>query len=101
MPRLPKYEIRSVTPKGRRIEALSAPAICLGISLDNPRFKGPHLEAIFNWIELHYTRCLIFIGDYLYKYTLAITQSFPTKQAQRAVSPAVYEFNQQLKTRLN
>lgn len=85
------YEIRRILPGSRRHEAMASTSISMGISMDNPQFQGENLNAVLQWISLHFKNCLIFIGDHLYPYTLAISNSFVSKIAPHHISVAVAE----------
>jgi len=62
---LPPVGIVRITP-GIGEEALRSYRKCyMGISLDNPVFKGDSLESLVGWAVERFDGCLVVVGDYL------------------------------------
>ncbi len=56
----------------------------MGISLDNPLFRGRALEALLDWAVEHFNRCLVVVGDSLRRYNEQILHGLQGTQAIEA-----------------
>jgi hypothetical protein len=57
--------IKSISPKLSREELFKQDNCYLGISLDNKYIQDPYFPIILQWINTHFKKCVIIIGDYL------------------------------------
>ncbi len=62
---LPRVHVVKITPEIPE-ESLSSYRRCyMGISLDNPVFRGKSLEGLLRWATERFEHCLVVTGDYL------------------------------------
>jgi tRNA-dependent cyclodipeptide synthase len=63
-----EVQIGKITPKLTEQKLFTYDKCYVGISINNPLFYGYNLRSILEWINTHFTDCLIVIGDYLFRH---------------------------------
>ena len=63
--KLPSVSIARISPKISEQELFLRRQCYIGISLDNPVFRGKSLDALFVWAVQNFDRVLVVVGDYL------------------------------------
>ncbi|MHC4756951.1 MAG: tRNA-dependent cyclodipeptide synthase [Planctomycetota bacterium] len=66
--KLPSISIVKTIPKVSEDELFSHERCYMGISLDNPGFKGKSLQALLLWVLGNFEQCLVVVGDYLCRF---------------------------------
>ncbi|MCP5534431.1 MAG: tRNA-dependent cyclodipeptide synthase [Akkermansiaceae bacterium] len=66
------YTIKRVISNVPKDKVFGDHAVCMGISLDNPHFRPEPLAGILEFVAERFANCLVFIGDYLYRYDLEL-----------------------------
>lgn len=85
---LPSVSIVRTTPKISEEELFSYKRCYLGISLDNPIFRGRTLEALLLWAVRNFDRCLVVVGDYLCRFNSLIFNGLKNDAAPKAAHAA-------------
>jgi tRNA-dependent cyclodipeptide synthase len=75
IPTRPKY--RAYASVGRKANQHSI----LGISLESPDFYTTKLITITDWIRNHYSKCIVMLGDGLYRITLQLDSNVSENEA--------------------
>ncbi len=66
--------IKSIFPKLSRDELFKYENCYLGVSLDNKYIQDPYFPIILQWINTHFKKCVVIIGDYLNRHNSYIAQ---------------------------
>ena len=69
-------KIKSISPEMSRDDLFKYENCYLGVSLDNKYIQDPYLPIILQWIDTHFKKCIIIIGDYLNRYNSYIAQGY-------------------------
>lgn len=56
----------------------------LGVSINNPFFKGDHLGLFLKWISNHFDECIIVLGDHLHRINETIQYGLTRENAIQA-----------------
>lgn len=89
---LPSVSVVRITPEITE-DKLSTYSRCyMGISLDNPVFRGRSLEALLKWAAERFDSCLVVAGDYLRRHNELILNGLNGDRATQAALAAGDEF---------
>ncbi len=81
---LPEVRIEKILPKVSEQQLYAHKKCYLGISLENPIFAGPPLQAMLDWATERFEQCLVIVGDDLCRYNERILNGFDWPEAVNA-----------------